>query len=278
MYERSYKAKVLASRQAPQKKKRKRRFPLRKALWALAGAVALAGVVILIRLPGLRVREIEVEGTIVADPQEVSLFVGSQIEGTVLRVFPKSSMLLVPTATIGKKLLKQFPRFAAADVRRKGVRGLSVSVVEREGAFLWCRVQDDCFFMTDEGIVFAQAPFFSGDAYEKIFYGEQAELPFSPLPGGLLELVHTLRDRLPTIGIVPTQYRIVSDHQIDIVFSHYGSEATLMIDQTNDIDKTLEDLATGLATDPLKEQFHNEKKVLEYLDARFANKIVYKFQ
>ncbi len=277
MYERTYHSKVL-SQNEPKEKKRRRRIPIKKILWLFVGVVMIAGIIVLIRLPGLQIREIDVTGANVTDPQDVSVFLHSQIEGNALYFFPRSSMLLVPTATLGKRVQAQFPRFASVDVRRIGLNGLLVTVTEHEGTYLWCQSQEECFFMTNDGIVFAQAPFFSGDAYERIFYGERGELPFSPLPDHFRALIDTMRERLPSIGIVPDEYSFESEHRVDIVFSHRGVEARLMIDPTNDIEQTVEDLATALATDPLKTQFNDKNKVLEYLDARFANKVVFKFR
>jgi hypothetical protein len=285
MYERTYNNKVLRQR-APEEdqkgKRRRRRFPLRRvirvAIWILVGAI----VVILIRLPQLRVTEVAVVGTNVADPEDVSLFVRSQIEGNFLYVFPKASMLLVPTASITKWTSRQFPRFESVDVRRKGVHGLIVTVVEHQGAYLWCgnEGQEDpsCFFMTKDGLVFAPAPFFSGDAYPKLYIGQKQELPFSPLTDKQLSTVQLLLERLPKVGIHPTAFREVSEHELDVIFSHNNRDARLMLDPDIDMEQVLENLATALATDPLHTSFMSSTKQLDYLDARFANKVVYKFK
>ncbi len=280
MYERTYHAKVLTQNASPEKKRR-RRFPVRRFVWSLLLVVLAAGVVVLIRLPGLQVKTIEVEGASVADPEEVTLLIRSQMEGNYFYFFPRTSMLLVPTSTIAHRLQRQFPRFASVDIRRKGLNGLAVTIVEHTGTALWCdrgEIEEQCFFMTDTGLVFAEAPFFSGDAYERMYGGTLAGLPFSPLTTEQLATIHTLRDRLPSLSIAPVEYHVVSERELDIVFVHHGARARLMIDLANDVEKTLEDLATGLATEPLSGQFKDSKKILEYLDARFSNKVVYKFK
>ncbi len=277
MYERTYTKKVL-QQTTPVEKKKKRRFPLKRFLIGVGIFVFVGGIIWIIRLPALHVKTIEIEGTTVTDPEEVREFVFSRIEGNSLYIFPRKSMLLVPTTFIEKSIKKQFPRFSDVTVRRKGIAGLELSVAEHEGALLWCESDDRCFFMTKEGVVFAEAPFFSGDAYERVFFGAVQELPFYPLPEQMLTLIHTLQERLPSIGIIPLSYKGVSERQFDISFSHNNATAQLMIDPSASIDETLEDLATGLATEPLKSAFSSEKKTLEYLDARFANKVVYKFK
>jgi hypothetical protein len=277
MYERTYSAKVLKQNTPPEKKHRKK-FAWKKFFMAALVVILVAVVVILVRTPKLQVHDVEVEGTHVTDPEEVSLFVKSQIEGNYLYFFPKSSMLLVPTTTIKKRLASAFPRFSTLDVRRKGINNLLVNVSEYQGEFLWCESDEACFFMTKDGIVFAEAPFFSGNAYKKIFIGKKETLPFKPVEENYMSVVKLLIERLPLILIEPTEFRQSSEHQIDITFYHNGNQALLMVDPSGGIEKMLEDLATGLNTEPLKSEFKNEKNILQSLDARFANKIVYKFK
>ena len=277
MYGRTYHTKVLKQSEPP--KKKRRRFSWKRFWWGVGIVAFIGGIVCLIRWPRLQVDRIEVVGTEVADPEDVSLFIKSRIEGSYLYFFPRSSMLLVPTASLSKWTARNFPRFSSVEVRRLGVRGLLVTVTEHKGAYLWCEHEaSPCFFMTENGVVFAPAPFFSGDAYVRFFAGTRAEMPFMPLTEPQLALGRVLLERLPSIGITPSVLRWVSEHETEVVFSHYGSDATLLLDPANNIDETLEDLATGLATDPLKTKFLSKTNVLEYLDVRFANKVVYKFR
>jgi cell division septal protein FtsQ len=281
MYERNYHKKVLQQK-APPEKKRRKRFPVQKALLITVSVLIVTAIIVIVRLPQLQVTTVDVEGTSVVDPEDVSLFIKTKMEGNYLYIFPKTSMLLVPTATITKWTARQFPRFSTVDVRRKGVHGLVVTVTEHQGVYLWCDtegVEDPgCFFMNKEGSVFAPAPFFSGNAYPKIYMGEKQELPFTPLTPAQLQMVQLFLERLPLIGIAPAEFRAMSDRDMSIIFSHNGSDAALIIDPTADTNQTLENLATALNTDPLKSEFKNKAKILEYLDARFSNKIVYKFR
>lgn len=277
MYERTYTSKVF-KQNTPKEKKEKHPFPWKRFLWVVAGLLFVTAVVVLIRAPKLQVSNVEIIGANVTDPEDVSTIVNSYLEGHYLYFLPRSSMLLVPTAVITRHVRGQFPRFSSVDIRRKGVDRLVVSVVEHEGKYLWCENQESCFFMTKDGVVFAPAPFFSGDAYEKIFVGQKKDLPFRPMTDDTFSIVESLRERLPTIEIVPKLFRFVSEHQVDIIFVHNGHDASLIIDPSSPLDETLEDLATGLATEPLKSKFNDDKNILEYLDARFANKVVYKFK
>jgi len=277
MYERSYHAKVLKQNTPPEKKRRKF-ISIRRLLLVGALVVFVGGVIVLIRLPGLQVREIEVVGTNVVDPEDVSVYVRSQIQGKYFYFLPRASMLLVPTTTIAKRATVEFPRFASVDVRRSGVKDLIVTVKEHAGVYLWCTEVEHCYFMTKQGVVYAEAPVFSGDAYRKIYIGSESILPFIPVEEKVLGMISLLEERLPLLGIHPVEFRAISERQWSIAFNRGGSVAQLLIDPSADVEKTIEDLATGLATEPLKTKFDDESMVLRYLDARFANKVIYKFE
>jgi hypothetical protein len=277
MYERTYHAKVL-TQHAPVEKKRRKRFPWKRFFWWCGAFVFLVGIIFLIRLRGLQVASVSVVGTNVVDPEEISAVVWQRLEGTYLSILPRTSMFLVPTRRVESVVAQAFPRLSSVRIDRKGVRGLEVKVSEYEGEYLWCVTNDECYFMTKEGIVFAPAPFFSGDAYKKIFVRTQSPLPFEPITKPMMETLLLLLERLPLLGIEPIEFKEESEHQLEVVFLHQGRPATLILDHTRNTEAVLEDLATGLGTEPLKARFRDAGQVLEYLDARFANKIVYKFK
>ena len=280
MYERKYAVKVLATQKDPPRTKAPRHpFPLKQFLWGLGIAALLAGVVVALRHPALQVHEILVEGNETIDPEDVAVFIREEMQGTVLHIFPRTSIFIISTSTLEREIGQQFPRIANVQVRHKGVDGLSVKIAEHTEKYLWCASSEQCFFMTEEGIVFAEAPFFSGDAYERIFWGQKAPaLPFSPVPAEILALLSVFRDRLPSLGIVPIEYHFVSDYRTDIHFFHHGSEATLIIDPTLPPEQVIGGLSAALAAEPLQKEFTGSAKVLDYLDARFPNKVIYKFK
>ncbi|MCC6198821.1 hypothetical protein IT401_01230 [Candidatus Nomurabacteria bacterium] len=280
MYERKYAAKVLSTQKGlPKEKVPKHPFPLKKFLWGTAIALLVAGAVIAVRHPALQVKTIDVIGTETIDQEDIATFVRESIDGTFLHFFPRSSIFVVSTGKLERAITVAFPRAANVQVTHEGVDGLSVHLLERTEAYLWCVSDESCFFMTKEGIVFARAPFFSGDAYERIFWGEDAgTLPFSPVPTEILTLFEKFRTGLPPLGIVPVEYHFVSDHRVDISFFHHGSIAQLIVDQTLDPEQVMRGLASALDAEPLQSDMKTNSKFLEYLDARFPNKIIYKFK
>ena len=80
------------------------------------------------------------------------------------------------------------------------------------------------------------------------------------------------------INIDPIEIHFEQNHKIDLIFVHNSRPTHIYFDQNREVDKSLEVLYTGLKTAPLSNMYKNTEKVLEYLDLRFSDKIVYKFQ
>jgi hypothetical protein len=276
MYEKSYHTAVLKTEKNPEKKPGRINWKL--ILGLLLGAVLIAGFIVLIKLPQWQVQHIEVVGANVADPGDVSEFVTAELQGRKLFFLPKTSILLVPEHRLEKDLKAHFSRFQTVGVSRKNFSTLTVTVSEYQGVYLWCNDPDTCFFMDQNGIAFAPAPVFSGSAYPKIFVGTVQPLPFQALNLQQEQMVSLLRDKLPALLITPTEFHFVSDHQVEVMFNHNGHQASLLLDPMTDTQQALNALFSGLRTNPLATNFHDSSKVLDYIDLRFSNRVVYRFE
>ncbi len=276
MYERNYHKTVLKTEAKSEKKGTRINWKLVIGLFVLA--VAIVGSIVLIRLSAWQVRDVEVVGAHVADPGDVKEFVQNQLQGNKFFFFPRTSIVLVPEHSLEKKLKEQFPRFQTVSVTRKSFSALTVTVSEYQGVYLWCVDDSTCYFMDQNGIAFAPAPYFSGSAYPKMFVGEAHGIPFQALSATQLDMVELLLARLPAISITPTEFHFISDHKLDVHFNHDGNQALLILDPTTDTLQALQALYTGLRTNPLASKFRDDAEVLQYIDLRFSNRVVYKFQ
>lgn len=275
MYERTYHAKVL---KYDEKTPPRRIFSWRRLVTVLGVLVICAGIVILIKAPRFQVQTISVVGVDVADPIEVSQFTLAALQGNYLLFFPKTSILLVNQDKLAQEIKAHYPRFKTVRVDRDSMRSLKVTVTEYAGSYLWCDSTDVCSFMDETGAVFADAPYFSGNAYLKIYSGARIAYPFYPVTIEQLTLVSHIKKRLESIEIDPLSFAFDSDHLLSVVFIHNTSRTTIMFDPTEDTDQMLETLYGGLRTEPFTDLYHNPSKILEYIDLRFANKLIYKFK
>lgn len=277
MYERTYHKTVLRADEKGQKKT-KRQINWRLIIRCAIAAVIVVGIVLLIRMPRLQVTHIEVVGANVVDPGDVTEFITEDLRGKELFILPKSSIFLISEHGLEKKIAKQFSRIESVNVHRANFSTLTVTITEYQGVYLWCSNENNCDFMDQNGIAFAPAPYFSGDAYPKIFTGPLGNLPFQVLNTTQINNVALIIDRLTAIGITPDEFHFISNHEFEVDFNHNGQQAKLFFDPSSDMKQSLIALYTGLRTNPLAGDYRDANKVLEYIDLRFANRVVYKFQ
>lgn len=274
MYERTYRSRVLKTE--PKQVVATRLFPWKRVLVSIGVLCIVSGIIFLIRLPQFQIRTVSVEGTVVADPGDVSQSVQMALEGTYVWILPKTSVFLLSTKTLENMVLRSFPRFKSVHITRSSMHELMVTTQEYPGVYLWC--DDACSFMDEIGTVFADAPYFSGSAYVRIYVGSRSAYPFFPISPEQIQFVAHLKERLESISIVPLAIRFETLHTASVSFIHNGHQALLYIDPTADIESSLEALFSGLRNETVSQKYHNPDTVLEYLDVRFENKLIYKFR
>jgi hypothetical protein len=281
MYERSYHNRVLRQ-DAPtlvRDTKAKRFWRWKVVVRVVAVLFVLAGLVFLVRADAVQVKKIEVKGTAVIDPEDVSQGVRSDLEGNYLWILPRSSVFLINERHLASSVQKKFSRIETVSISRTNFHTLTVSLKEFEAVYLWCISVDKCYFMDKQGVVYSPAPVFSGTAYPKIITGAPLEtLPFQAMTLADVTRFGSLEKGLSQINIVPTLFKNISEREMSIEFLHNKRTATLRIDPTVDTDTTLEYVYSGIRAEPLASLFRNQEKVLLYLDVRFSNKVVYKFE
>jgi len=278
MYERNYHGRVLEDDK--QSKPKKKTFSWKGALLITLCVILVGGFITLTQLNRLQVRTVEVEGAVSADPKDISEFVTTTLTGKWLYIFPKTSIVLLPDTTLERSIQKAFPKFETVSVTRSGSQTIAVTVTEYSGTQLWCdEVAQECSFMSAKGVVFAPAPFFSGSAYVKIFGGEKEEYPFVPVTEKDLALTELLLLKLRAISIEPSEFHFtIRPDKLVIVYYHNGNPVQIIIDTEVEIETTLGSLFTALRTPPLSTRYRDGTSVLQYIDLRLPNKVVYKFK
>jgi cell division septal protein FtsQ len=279
MYEKTYKAKVLNQSDSVVKKNKKL-FSWKKVIFVVIFLGVLFGFGFLLRYHKMQVDTFNVIGTSVIGEQDVEDSVREQLVGSWLWIFPRTSVLLVNDKLIERKLKEQFSRIETISVKRTNLHSIEITIKEFDAVYLWCTtVEENCYFMDKQGIVYSEAPVFSGTAYPKVFTGAPVEeLPFLGISETDLSRVADLQQKLSEINIIPVAFRDVSARELQIDFLHNKTIAKLQIDRSTPTDTSLEYLFSGIRTEPLASLFRNESKVLLYIDVRFPNKVVYKFQ
>ena len=280
MYERSYQNRVL-KQDGETKQKKRRGLSWKKVLLYLIILGLLAGAFFLLRSQKLQIDSFVISGTEVLDNADIEANTKGQIEGKWLWFFPRTSTFLINKNAIENTLKKDFSRIETVSVKRIDLQTLEINIKEYSAVYLWCTDETDefCYFMDKNGVVYNSAPVFSGNAYLKVITGAPVEsIPFKAMTDEEIKRINDFIKGLSDINITATSFKVVSPRKIEIDFLHNKDVAQLLVDPTVPTITSLEYLFSALRAEPFTGQFHDLQKKLLYIDVRFSNKVVYKFQ
>ena len=287
---------VLNSARLLKFKKQRRKVAFKKFSWYLLLFLAVfALVVYLSHLKRLNISDIEITGNKIVNTDAIKATVQEQIGGKYLGLFPKTNILFYPENSIKNALQNKFARLEDINLSIKNDKTLAISLTERTAKYTWCgnaptvgvpqsggTSDVGCYFMDENGYIFDEAPYFSGEVYFK-FYGEtSAATPLgSYYSKQNFQQLLSFKDGLVTFGLKPVALYITYDGEIKFILS--GGTATtlgpeIILNNDSDFQKVAENLETALTTEPLQTEFKNKYSALQYIDLRFGNKVYYKFQ
>src|SRR3989344_4418511 len=159
------------------------------------------------------ITEVKVLGENVIDKDEIVPRVESLLTGYYLRIIPRANTFVYPRHTIEQQLVEEFPRFKSVDLNLDGFQTLAISVEERIPLALYCATATECYFLDEEGYIFAPAPSFSGAVY----FIYTTETPIENPVGQNLMPIETFKSlpkfmaELSALGIHSTAFTINND-------------------------------------------------------------------
>ena len=274
--------------------KRKRKIILWKFLAILFVVILVVGGIAWgLSRPGLRIARIEVSGNSVLETDEITSFVRKEISGKYFFLFPKDSIALYPKERIENNLLDSFKRILSLSLNTKGFTALSVTINERKPYSLWCGeilvdtdVEEDalCYFADEAGFLFAEAPHFGGNVYVE-FYGPLYKTGTSTSSPGIIpigaeflpslefKIITLFRDLLGRIGL--NINKAVAKDAGDFTFT-IREGGKVLLNKKQDPMRLVSDIESAFRTELGDPGDPAVRKQVEYIDARFTNKIFFK--
>jgi len=220
----------------------------------LAAGIALS--------PMLKAKEINIYGNKEIDSEEIKNNIQS------------INILLMTTNGLKNKLLKNFPKISAIEIRKNILkRTIAVTITERKGLGIICKENiGNCFYIDKNGVIFEDAPQTSGSLI--LLIKDSSSEDFS-LGKKILEeqIVGSIADfkeglfSLTNIKINWFEIYIHPPKESKVITSEGWY---LLLDLTRDIKKQLSILKTAL------DEKIKDRKNLEYIDLRIENRIYYK--
>ncbi len=281
------------TRPSPIKKERRKRALSRTFILLFILGILFVGFGLLSHVPGLVIGNVEVFGTKVIDSSSVSASVSEFLSVNQALLYARGNIFLFSKSDVATLVKREFPRVYEVPVVERYGRTLSISIEERDAAYLWCGMEPpayvdrflpkDCFFLDQSGFVFDQAPFFTDGVYT-VFYGGlvEGEPIGQTLPTrNSMEDIRAFAEALREEGIPIHSVVLSNDGQhamlLDAV-SDTGDFARIIFNEDESLIDTLDKLYTALHEEAFINEYADMKTRLEYIDTRFRNRVFYKFK
>ena len=206
------------------------------------------------------------------------------INENYLWIVPKSNILLLPRNEIAEILKEKFPRIKFLNQNLVEGRTLEMTIEERSPFALYCSEAghfleaSDCYFLDNEGFIFADAPSFSGEVYF-IYSGMGLDEPLGKQffePEQFVSLSAFIA-RLERHNLLPVAFG-ASLETADLIGRY-----TLYLPNTGVIfwnaEENLETIESNLNSFFASDVVQEEKRFLEkisYMDLTVPNKVFYK--
>lgn len=163
-------------------KKKRERTILRYGLGFILSIIIIWGITFIVNLKSINISSAEVYGIDTETTKLIRQKVNETIEGKYLWLFAKSNIFLYPKDKIAAAVQALTPRIEQVTVSLKDHDILAITVKEKVGQAIICNGLPDfieniinleksegCYFADQNGVIFSEAPVFSGSAYKRYY-------------------------------------------------------------------------------------------------------------
>ena len=265
--------------------KKRRKALLFKLGGVVFGVVTLfVGLVYVSGLEQFNISDISVSGNSAIAEKSIKEFIGEKISGKIMFLFPKSNILLYPRKDIQAALLQAFEGIKEINISVEDLQSISVTIDERKPFALWCDKEaidegneESCYFLDEDGFIFAKAPSFSGNVYFRYFSvlseGEPNEFIGQQfMEKDEFQRVTFFLSSLVDIGLTPVGLDEVDDVDYEM---HLQEGGKILFGQKQNLSFVLNNIQSVFDSEEFDQ---SNLSNLDYADFRFGNKVYFKFK
>jgi hypothetical protein len=255
------------------KQRRRKHFMLKMYICLFLTFLAIIIFAFLTNYSGVKIQKISVKGVSSISESDISNFVKAEISSKYLYVFAKDNILLLPRYTIKKDLLDNFKKIEVAKVSLSGLRDIEITIKERVQTALWCK--DKCFFMDSNGLIFAEAPEFSGTPFPEYFGLINKENPIGEnyFNSEKFIKISELFENVKKLGFPLEKFVALDVSEYEMIFTGGGKIA---INDKQDFSESFKNLKAIVDNGLIKTDEASLKKI-NHIDLRY-NKVHYDFK
>lgn len=241
----------------------------------------------------MEINKFVITGTHILDKDKIERQVRKDLSGKYIYLFSRGNGLIYPHKQIYNNLLINFPRIGELSISREGIKTLKIEITERIGSYLYCGVSvpeskneigENCYYINNDGYIFDKAPYFSGNVYFK-YYMELPDGTTTPLSKQMISvesfhLFGRFIDGISSLGFRPI-YIVMGKDGINFLYLSNGindNQTKIMFKNDANLVNILENLSLAMKKSEFASEINSKYNRLLYIDLRFKNKVLYKFQ
>lgn len=224
-------------------------------------------------IPYFKIKKVSIESdSTFIKTDQLTQYVSNYLDERYLWFIHLNNIFFFPKTRVEQDILRDFPRVKEISIDRDFPNTMRIKIKERKEVVSICYIED-CSFIDTNGFIFEKAPFFSGSIFtkftdnrsnvERFFIGQQFmdEVEFK----NVIKFVSLVKDY--NIGISEIILKDNGEYNVITSFGWY-----ILLDKNNDANSAFENFKISYDT-----KIKDSKKQLEYIDLRFGNKVVFKF-
>ncbi len=248
------------------------RSVLRTQILIGAAIVCVIGVLFTAVFYGTRVRslqivDVQVHGGFTIPHSHVRTVVQQELQGTYVKLVPKTFTWFYPKTSIQKRLEK-IPRLKQSEMTLEG-QELVVVFDEYQPQSLFCNEDQQCFFVDHTGFAFAKAPSLTGSAFIRYTEkGKQVGVKTQAVEPDFMDETQAFSEKLAAeLDLYVTHIQILD--ALDVLYTVSGG-GTIKVSQRMSLNDTYNNLQTLLQSEAF---MHLESGAFQYIDLRFGDKL-----
>ena len=196
-----------------------------------------------------------------------------------LAIFPRNKVLTFPSSKIREVVVTALPNTESIKIRPVGFHTIRVTIKQ----FVPLFKTDNAHGVTKTGIVYAEFKDISAvpllvTASSTTVSSTNNGITTNQIVGVDEKILLKLSSLIQKINSVIFSVSFVSiDEYGDVSFFNENKQSRIIFALDTDETKVWSNIVSAIDTEPLKSKLLHNKTELKYLDARFGNKVFYKF-
>lgn len=278
------------ARKTRREKKKSRK---KSILFIFSFVIIIGAVFYVLNSDYLMVHNIRLQGQKTLIDQDIITVVETYKDERYLGIIPKGNILVMSTGDITRRLKEAFPTIEKIAVDIEDNDEVLITIGEREAHSLWCIDQEyeaffeeECYFADETGVLYARAPYFSGNVYVKLYISE----PEGDIIGTNVTSVASFDDFFifldnleadDNVRIASVYFRPAGDVELTIArlndVVYVENRPKILFNQADPYETIARNIGITLNYDTFKQDFSTQAPKLESIDVRFDGRVFYTF-